>query len=103
MRALHPGTPSRRLSPPPLATPCLKHQPTTCQITRICCRSISALFTLAVHSYNADGRDGTPSLSVNLEMGSGVWFCHTGNVGGDSLTLVQHMDRVSRFVIGRDI
>ncbi len=25
-------------------------------------------------------------------MGSGVWFCHTAGVGGDSLTLVQHME-----------
>ena len=31
-------------------------------------------------------------LPVNLEMGSGVWFCHAGNVGGDSLSLVQHLE-----------
>jgi len=42
-----------------------------------------------------DSREGTPSLSVNLEMGSGVWFCHAGNVGGDSLSLVQHMEGLS--------
>lgn len=42
--------------------------------------------------HHANGRDSTPSLSVNLEMGSGVWFCHAGNIGGDSLSLVQHME-----------
>jgi len=47
---------------------------------------------LHIAGHHADGRDSTPSLSVNLEMGSSVWFCHAGNIGGDSLSLVQHME-----------
>jgi hypothetical protein len=52
----------------------------------------SGSYQCPIAGHHADGRDSTPSLSVNLEMGSGVWFCHTGNVGGDSLSLVQHME-----------
>jgi len=52
----------------------------------------SGSYQCPITGHHADGRDGTPSLSVNLEMGSGVWFCHTAGVGGDSLTLVQHME-----------
>jgi len=52
----------------------------------------SGSYSCPIAGHHADGRDSTPSLSVNLEMSSGVWFCHTGNVGGDSLSLVQHME-----------
>jgi hypothetical protein len=55
----------------------------------------SGSYQCPIAAHHADGRDSTPSLSVNLEMGSGVWFCHTGNVGGDSLSLVQHMEGLS--------
>jgi len=52
----------------------------------------SGSYPCPITGHHADGRDSTPSLSVNLEMGSGVWFCHAGNIGGDSLSLVQHME-----------
>jgi len=52
----------------------------------------SGSYQCPIVGHHADDRDSTPSLSVNLEMGSGVWFCHAGNVGGDSLSLVQHME-----------
>ncbi len=52
----------------------------------------SGSYQCPIAGHHADGRDSTPSLSVNLEMGSSVWFCHAGNIGGDSLSLVQHME-----------
>jgi len=55
----------------------------------------SGSYQCPIVGHHADGRDSTPSLSVNLEMGSGVWFCHAGNIGGDSLSLVQHMEGLS--------
>jgi len=55
----------------------------------------SGSYQCPIAAHHADGRDSTPSMSVNLEMGSGVWFCHTANVGGDSLSLVQHMEGLS--------
>jgi len=52
----------------------------------------SGSYQCPITGHHAHGRDHSPRLSVNLEMGSGVWFCHAGNVGGDSLSLVRHLE-----------